>query len=141
MSYFVESSISTVDWRAASSRGGESETQGSASWRGDHTFSSKVAGFSLRNFIEPEIESANPHLSKHEIQSLALKKFEQRLKQDLSFEHQETSHQDSTVYWTVIEGKNGKKNLLPSMETSSSHFHNFGNTQRIRAAHRKSTRV
>ena len=111
MSYFVESSISTVDWRAASSRGGESETQGSASWRGDHTFSSKVAGFSLRNFIEPEIESANPHLSKHEIQSLALKKFEQRLKQDLSFEHQETSHQDSTVYWTVIEGKNGKKEL------------------------------
>ena len=50
MSYFVESSISTVDWRAASSQGGESETQGSASWRGDHTFSSAAAGFSFAKF-------------------------------------------------------------------------------------------
>lgn len=108
---YAESSVSTVDWRASTSSGAGSEAGGSASWRGDHTFSSAAAGFSLRNFIEPEIESTNPHLSKHEIQSIALEKFEQRLKQDLSFEHQETSHHDSTVHWTVIEGKNGKKEL------------------------------
>jgi len=108
---YAESSVSTVDWRASTSKGAGSEAGGSSSWRGDHTFSSAAAGFSLRNFIEPEIESANPHLSKHEIQSLALKKFEQRLKQDLSFEHQETNHHDSTVHWTVVEGKNGKKEL------------------------------
>lgn len=108
---YAESSVGTVDWRASTLQSAGSEAGGSSFWRGDHTFSSKAAGFSLRNFIEPEIESANPHLSKHEIQSVALKKFEQRLKQDLSFEHQETSHHDSTVHWTVIEGKNGKKKL------------------------------
>lgn len=106
---YAESSVGTVDWRVNTTSGAGTEAGGSSSWRGDHTFSSKAAGFSLRNFIEPEIESANPHLSKQEIQRVALKKFEQRLKQDLSFEHQEASHHDSTVLWTVIEGKNGKK--------------------------------
>lgn len=108
---YAESNVSTVDWRTSTSSGAGSEAGGSSSWRADHTFSSAAAGFSLRNFIEPEIESTNPHLSKHEIQSLALKKFEQRLKQDLSFEHKETSHHDSTVHWTVVEGKTGKKEL------------------------------
>ena len=80
-------------------------------WRGDHAFNADAASFSLMNFIEPEVEAANPHLSKKEAHALALEKFNERLKQDLAFEHQENSHIDTTVHWQVVDGKNGKKEL------------------------------
>ncbi len=111
MSCFVESSISTVDWRVASSKGERNDVSGASQWRGDHTFSSSAAGFSLRNFIEPEIEMRNPSLSKKKVQQLALDTFELRLRQDLSFEHQETNHIDTTVHWKIVDGINGKKEL------------------------------
>lgn len=105
MSFYTESSVQ---------RGFSGEKSASSSWRGDHTFSSSAAGFSLKYFIEPEVEMNNPHLSKKEIHALAVDKFEKRLRQDLSFEHKEASHIDTTVQWKIIEGKDGKKELATS---------------------------
>lgn len=107
---YAEGGVGAVDWRAPVSKGGF-ETSGSSIWRADHTFSSAAAGYSLKNFIEPEIEAQHPQLSKKDVQQKALEVFQQRLKQDLSFEHQESNHVDTTVRWTIVEGVNGKKEL------------------------------
>lgn len=104
-------SVETTLMRRHSIGPGSRPKEEGQTWRGDHAFNSDAASFSLLNFIEPEIEATHPHLSKKEVHTLALEKFEHRLKQDLSFEHQENSHVDTTVHWTIVDGKNGKKEL------------------------------
>lgn len=76
-------------------------------WRGDHTFSSDAASYSLTHFIEPEIAREHPTWSQQQITEAATHRFEQRLSQDLSYEHKESAHEESVVHWQPIQNKEG----------------------------------
>lgn len=76
-------------------------------WRGDHSFSSDAASYSLTNFIEPEIIREHPQWTTEQIKKAAVERFEKRLEQDLSYEHKETSHEESIVYWQPIQTAGG----------------------------------
>lgn len=80
-------------------------------WRGDHSFSSDAAKYSLLNFIEPEVEAEHPEWSKSEIRKTALARFEQRLAQDLSYEKKESDHVESAVHWRIVETVPGHREL------------------------------
>lgn len=76
-------------------------------WRGDHTFSSDAASYSLSHFIEPEIAREHPTWSQDQVKAVATARFEQRLSQDLSYEHKESAHEESVVYWQPILNTDG----------------------------------
>lgn len=80
-------------------------------WRGDHTFSSDAATYSLTHFIEPEVAREHPDWSHEQVTHVATKRFEQRLEQDLSYEHKESAHEESVVHWQPIQTKEGSWEL------------------------------
>ncbi len=76
-------------------------------WRGDHSFSSDAATYSLTNFIEPEVAVEHPDWSKTQVRDVALARFEKRLQQDLSYEQKESAHEESVVTWQPIQTEKG----------------------------------
>jgi hypothetical protein len=83
-------------------------------WRGDHTYSPDAAKYSLENIIEPEIAKKNPHWSKDQIHTEAMKKFQQRLEQDFDYEQKETYHTETKVSWHIVETSPGMRELVTS---------------------------
>lgn len=83
-------------------------------WRGDHTFSSDAASYSLSHFIEPEVKREHPDWTQEQISSVASQRFEQRLAQDLSYEHQESAHEESVVHWQPVKTASGSWELATS---------------------------
>lgn len=76
-------------------------------WRGDHTFSSDAATYSLVNFIEPEIAKKHPDWSSESVHAEAMKQFEKRLSQDLTYEQKESFHEESAVTWKPVQAADG----------------------------------
>lgn len=76
-------------------------------WRGDHSFSVDAAKYSLTNFIEPEVKKKHPNWSPQEVRADAMKRFEKRIRQDLSYERKEFSHEESSVIWNPIQTEKG----------------------------------
>lgn len=76
-------------------------------WRGDHSFSSDAASYSLTNFIEPEVAREHPTWSHEQVRQAAAERFEKRLRQDLSYEHKESAHEESIVAWRPVETRDG----------------------------------
>lgn len=75
------------------------DEQDASVWRGDHLFSSEAASYSLVNFIEPEVAREHPDWSTGRIKSEASQRFTKRLAQDLTYEHNERNHVETTVVW------------------------------------------
>ncbi len=90
---------------------GASDEGDSPAWRGDHTFSPEAAAYSLTNFIEPDVKTAHPSWTAEQVRSEALRKFERRLSQDMSYERRESAHEETTVRWEVIETSPGVREL------------------------------
>ena len=76
-------------------------------WRGDHSFSSDAASYSLTHFIEPEVAKEHPGWSYEKVQQTAVERFEKRLRQDLSYEKKEDAHEESVVAWRPIQTHDG----------------------------------
>lgn len=76
-------------------------------WRGDHSFSSDAARYSLTHFVEPEVAREHPDWTTSQIKEHAKERFEKRLAQDLSYEHRETVHEESQVHWRPVQTENG----------------------------------
>ena len=76
-------------------------------WRGDHSFNSAAAAYSLTNFIEPEVAREHPDWSQKVVHEVAMQRFEKRLRQDLSYERKESAHEESAVVWRPVETENG----------------------------------
>lgn len=75
------------------------DEQDASVWRGDHSFSSEAASYSLMNFIEPEVAREHPDWGTDRIKSEARERFTKRLAQDLTYEHKERNHVETTVVW------------------------------------------
>lgn len=80
-------------------------------WRGDHTFSTDAAKYSLAHFIEPDVAREHPNWTKEQVRATAVSRFEKRLAQDLQYEHKETAHAETVVNWHIIETTPGSKEL------------------------------
>jgi len=80
-------------------------------WRGDHSFSSDAASYSLTHFIEPEVAREHPAWSHEQVQQAAVERFEKRLRQDLSYENKEAAHEESVVAWRPIQTHEGQWEL------------------------------
>jgi len=76
-------------------------------WRGDHSFSSDAARYSLTNFVEPEVAREHPEWTTSQVKEHAKEQFEKRLAQDLSYEHRETVHEESEVHWRPVQTEKG----------------------------------
>ncbi len=85
----------------------DEESNDKPAWRGDHTFSSDAATYSLKNFIEPEVAIEHPEWGQEKVHTEAMQRFEQRLKQDLLYERKEAEHIESSVRWKPVETKEG----------------------------------
>lgn len=83
-------------------------------WRGDHSFSSDAASYSLTHFIEPEVAREHPQWTADQVKEAAVERFEKRLAQDLSYEHKETAHEESVVHWQPIQTAEGNWELATS---------------------------
>lgn len=80
-------------------------------WRGDHSFSSDAASYSLTHFIEPEVAREHPQWTTDQVKQAAVERFEKRLAQDLSYEHKETAHEESVVHWQPVQTAGGNWEL------------------------------
>lgn len=80
-------------------------------WRGDHSFSSDAAAYSLMHFIEPEIAGEHPDWGIDEVKTEARVRFTRRLAQDLSYEKRESSHEETVVRWKPVEMPDGSMEL------------------------------
>lgn len=80
-------------------------------WRGDHSFSSDAASYSLINFIEPEVAREHPQWTVDQVKQAAVERFEKRLAQDLSYEHKEIAHEESVVHWQPVQTAEGNWEL------------------------------
>ncbi len=80
-------------------------------WRGDHSFSSDAASYSLTHFIEPEIVKEHPDWGAEKIQTEARERFTKRLAQDLSYEKRESHHEETVVHWIPVETADGTTEL------------------------------
>ena len=80
-------------------------------WRGDHSFSSDAATYSLMHFIEPEVAREHPDWTPTQIHEQAVEHFEKRLAQDLVYEHREIVHEESVVRWQPVKTSDGKVEL------------------------------
>ncbi len=76
-------------------------------WRGDHSYNSDAATYSLMHFIEPEVAREHPDWTQVQIHADAIDRFQKRLAQDLSYERGEIAHEESVVRWRPVETKNG----------------------------------
>lgn len=85
----------------------ESRASQKPEWRGDHSFSSDAARYSLTNFVEPEVAREHPDWTTSQVKEHAKERFEKRLAQDLSYEHRETVHEESEVHWRPVQTENG----------------------------------
>ncbi len=83
-------------------------------WRGDHTYSSDAASYSLTHFIEPEVQKEHPDWTHAEVKKVAVERFQERLAQDLSYEHKENVHEESIVRWEKIQTADGSWQLATS---------------------------
>lgn len=80
-------------------------------WRGDHSFSSDAASYSLTHFIEPEVAREHPTWSQKKVQETAAELFEKRLRQDLSYEKKESAHEETVVAWRPVQTNDGQWEL------------------------------
>lgn len=80
-------------------------------WRGDHSFNSEAATYSLMHFIEPEIALEHPDWNHTQVHEHAVERFKARLEQDLSYEHKEAAHEESVVRWRPIQTSTGNVEL------------------------------
>ena len=76
-------------------------------WRGDHSYNSDAATYSLMHFIEPEVAREHPDWSPAQVHEDAIDRFQKRLAQDLSYERGEIAHEESVVHWRPVETTNG----------------------------------
>lgn len=76
-------------------------------WRGDHSFSSDAATYSLIHFIEPEVKREHPDWGNTQIHEHAVERFHKRLAQDLSSERRENAHEESVVRWRPVTSVDG----------------------------------
>ncbi|MFZ5535598.1 MAG: hypothetical protein ACOY3M_05620 [Patescibacteria group bacterium] len=90
------------------------EEENKPRWRGDHTYNSEAASYSLTHFIEPEVRKAHPDWTHEEVQKEATQRFKERLAQDLSYEHKENAHEESEVRWEKIRVADGSWELATS---------------------------
>jgi len=72
-------------------------------WRGDHSFNSDAATYSLLNFIEPEVAKEHTNWSNDEVRKEAIIRFETRLRQDLAYEQKESAHEETVLIWQPVE--------------------------------------
>lgn len=80
-------------------------------WRGDHTFNSDAASYSLAHFIEPEVAKEHPDWNIKSVTNEASSRFIKRLSQDLSYEKKERLHEETVVRWKPVETTNGTVEL------------------------------
>lgn len=80
-------------------------------WRGDHSFSSDAATYSLMHFIEPEMKREHPDWGDAKVHEHAVERFHKRLAQDLSSERRENAHEESVVKWQVTTSADGSMEL------------------------------
>lgn len=80
-------------------------------WRGDHAFSSDAASYSLMHFVEPEVAAEHPDWGLEKVKTEARERFTRRLEQDLSYEHKESSHEETIVHWKPIVTSDGQMEL------------------------------
>ncbi len=91
---------------------GDTDGEGDAPvWRGDHSFNSEAATYSLMHFIEPEVALEHPDWSHAQVHEHAVDRFKARLAQDLSYEHKEAAHEESVVRWRPIQTSTGSVEL------------------------------
>ncbi len=80
-------------------------------WRGDHSFNSDAASYSLMHFIEPEVASQHPDWGIEKVKKEARNRFTRRLAQDLSYENRENDHEETVVQWHPITTSDGSVEL------------------------------
>lgn len=76
-------------------------------WRGDHSFNSDAASYSLMHFIEPEVAAEHPDWKAHQVKAEAQDRFTRRLAQDMTYEKLESNHKETEVRWVPIETSHG----------------------------------
>lgn len=76
-------------------------------WRGDHTFNSDAASYSLTHFIEPEVAREHKDWDLNKIKQEARERFTKRITQDYSYEQKESQHEETVVSWQKVETSDG----------------------------------
>lgn len=81
-------------------------------WRGDHTFNSGAADYSLEHFLEPEVQKNNPQWTSEQIRNEATRRMEFRLTQDRAFFTKEAIREDQTTTRWEVQEIDGRAQLV-----------------------------